>query len=91
MRSVGYGVIWGLLIGATVFELAIFRTAIAPNAAASIIVSLAGLKAMLIALFYQHLSREPKSVSLVYVAALLAGVGLIIGMQVSMYHGSGTP
>jgi len=79
-----YIVVWGILVAATVLELFLFGLSAAPTMTTTAIVSLAGMKATLIALIYQHLVREPRSLAVLYMAALVAGVGLIIAMLVSM-------
>ncbi len=88
MKSIGYGAIWAVLIGATALELVLYGASATVSGATTAIIGLAGLKATLIALFYQHVTREPRSIAFLYLAALLAGVGLIVGMVASMSWGA---
>jgi hypothetical protein len=83
VKILGYVVVWVVLMVATALEMLIFGMPAPPSVTTLGIGGLAGLKGLLIALFYQHVVDEPKSVSLLYLAALLAAAGLLIGMAVS--------
>lgn len=83
MKVLGYVAVWVVLMVATAMEVLIFGMPASPSLTTLGIGGLAGLKGLLIALFYQHVVDEPRSVSVLYVAALLAAAGLIIGMAVS--------
>ncbi len=72
--------IYIVLIGATYGELQILDLNLAYNLVVGIIIGLAAVKALLIALFYQHLKSEPVHVS----ALMLFGlVGILIFMYAS--------
>ncbi len=68
---------------ATALELVVIGFALAPSVIALGIIGLAGVKAILIVLFYQHLTHEPKFISIVYLAGLVAAIGLIMALVVS--------
>jgi len=76
--------IWAVLMLATVVELAILRLPMTLSLVVSGIIGLAFLKAVLIALFYQHLLMETRWIKLLYAVAVLIAVGLIVGMVTSI-------
>lgn len=68
---------------ATALELVVIGFTLAPSVIALGIIGLAGVKTILIVLFYQHLTDEPKFISIVYLAGLVAVIGLIMALVVS--------
>lgn len=86
MKIVGYATVWLVLIVATGLELALFGMPLTPLVVALGIFGLAGIKAILIAMFYQHLVGEPKSVSILYLVGLLAAMGLIGASIISLFR-----
>lgn len=84
MGMVGYVVVWAVLVVATGLELLVMGRPIPQVPSSTVIMGLAGLKAILIALFYQHLIHEARSIPTLYIAAALAGIGLLVGMAVSI-------
>ena len=84
MRIVLYVGVWVVLMVATMLEVVIFGM---PMTLAMIIfgvMGLAVLKAVLIALFYQHVWTEERWVKLFYLLALVTAIGLIVGMVTSL-------
>ena len=76
--------VWVVLMAATALEVVIFGM---PVTVAMIIVGVLGLavlKAVLIALFYQHVWTEERWIKLFYLFALITAVGLIAGMITSL-------
>lgn len=72
-----YSSIFAVLIGSTAFELAIIGFPLPTRILTTLIMGLAGLKAVLIALFFQHLRHEPKALSLLLLMALGGAIVLI--------------
>jgi len=58
-----YLIIFAILIGETDIEVNLFSLNLAFSTYASILLGLAATKAIMIAMFYQHLKYEPKSLS----------------------------
>jgi cytochrome c oxidase subunit IV len=58
-----YLIIFALLIGETDIEVNLSSVIPAYNLYVSVLLGIAGTKALLIAMFYQHLKYEPKSLS----------------------------
>lgn len=69
-----YVVIYAILVFATVAEVAVFNFSLGSSATILSIVGLAGVKAGLIAYFYQHLRDEPRSVSALVMVGVLTVV-----------------
>jgi|FaiFalFF_MnMetaG_3_1042247.scaffolds.fasta_scaffold04066_2 hypothetical protein len=76
--------VWVLLVLATVAELALFRIPLDRTVFTVALFGLAGLKALMIAVFYQQVIREGRDVAAFYLFALLVALGLIIGTLTSM-------
>ena len=72
-----YFVIFAILVGSTAGEVTLIRSSLAPVVISTIILALAGMKAALVALFFQHLKAEPKGLSSIVLLALLAIVPLL--------------
>lgn len=72
-----YSSIFAVLIGSTAFELAIIGQPLARNVLVTSIMGLAGIKALLVALFFQHLKDEPRSVSSLLLLGLVAAFILL--------------
>ncbi|TMI43553.1 hypothetical protein E6H16_05295 [Candidatus Bathyarchaeota archaeon] len=72
-----YLVIFAILVGSTAGEVTLIRSSLAPVVISTIILALAGMKAALVALFFQHLKAEPKALSSIVLLALLAIVPLL--------------
>ncbi len=53
------------------------RSPLSPVVISTIILALAGMKAALVALFFQHLKAEPRALSSIVLLALLAIVPLL--------------
>jgi len=84
VRVATYVGVWAALVSLTGVELALLTVNIPHAVFLTFLFGSAFIKAVLIALFYQHLVTEPKSVGAIYLAGLLTGLGLIVGMIVSM-------
>jgi hypothetical protein len=76
--------VWVLLVLATVAELALFRTPLDRTLFTVSLFGLAGLKALMIAVFYQQVTREGGDVAVFYFFTLWVALGLIIGVLTSM-------
>ena len=72
-----YFVIFAILVGSTAGEVTLIRSSLAPVVISTIILALAGMKAALVALFFQHLKAEPKALSSIVLLALLAIIPLL--------------
>ena len=77
MDNLIYLVIFAILVGSTAGEVTLIRSSLAPVVISTIILALAGMKAALVALFFQHLKAEPKALSSIVLLALLAIVPLL--------------
>ncbi|HID05445.1 MAG TPA: hypothetical protein EYH45_03690 [Candidatus Caldiarchaeum subterraneum] len=80
VRVLVYVAVWVALVVFTVIELMLVGMPMTPITIALGILGLASLKALLIALFYQHLIGEAAWVKIFYAFALLTAVGLVVGM-----------
>ncbi len=79
-----YVAIWAILVEATIMEVV---TRFMPTQFELLIfgiVAIATMKAVLIALYFQHLKYEPKALSLAPIAALLVLSTLLITAIISM-------
>ena len=72
-----YSVIFAILIGSTVFELMLLGQPIERQTLIISIIGLAGVKAVLVALFFQHLKDEPKAISSLVLFGFVAVILLI--------------
>jgi len=84
MKAQGYIAIWVILILFTIIEILIFGLPLPTSLIVPGILSLAAVKALLIALFYQHLLHTPTGISTLYFIALLGGIGITAGMIASL-------
>ena len=84
MRIAGYLAVWVVLMAATALEVMLFGMPLTLAVLLIGIMGLAVLKAVLIALFYQHVWTEERWVKLFYLLALVTAVGLIVGMITSL-------
>ena len=85
MRISLYIGVWVVLVVATLLELVLVGMPLTLSMMIFGILGLAVLKALLIALFYQHLIGEALWVKLLYTLSLVTAVGLIVGMVTSLY------
>ncbi len=79
-----YVTIWAILVEATIMEVV---TRFMPSEFQLLIfgiVAIATLKAVLIALFFQHLRYEPKALSLAPIGALFVLTTLLVTALISM-------
>ena len=72
-----YIIVFAILVGSTAGEVSLIRSGLSAELIASVILALAGAKAALVALFFQHLKDEPKAISSIVLLALLAIVPLL--------------
>lgn len=77
--------VWVLLVLATIAELVLFRIPPADRMMfTSLLFGLAGLKALLIAVFYQNTVAEGRGITIFYFTTLLLTLGIVIGTLTSM-------
>ena len=69
--------VFGVLIGSTIAELSIIGLRIPSNILITSLVGLAGAKAVLIALFFQHLKDEPRALSYFLIIGLVLVIVLM--------------
>ncbi|HZD12571.1 MAG TPA: cytochrome C oxidase subunit IV family protein [Candidatus Binatus sp.] len=83
-----YLLIFAILVGSTAGEVTLIQTNLGYGVIATIIIALAGAKAVLVALFFQHLKDEPKALSSIVLLALLAIVPLLTlsFLQIHAFH-----
>jgi cytochrome c oxidase subunit 4 len=75
MSLAAYSIVFAVLVGSTAGELFMLQLAINPTTLTITIMALAAMKAVLIALFFQHLKDEPRSLaSLLLIGLASAGV-----------------
>jgi len=72
-----YSIVFAILVGSTAGELYMIQIAINPTILTITIMGLAAMKAVLIALFFQHLKDEPKSLSSLLLVGLASAAMLI--------------
>jgi len=84
VKAVAYVAVWVVLVAATVAEVMLVSMPTTALTIALGILGLASMKAVLIALFYQHLIGEAAWVKILYVFAVITAIGLIIGMITSI-------
>ena len=63
MGVIVYSVIFSILMGSTVLELMLIGQPVPRQLLIISIIGLTGVKAVLVALFFQHLKDEPKAIS----------------------------
>jgi heme/copper-type cytochrome/quinol oxidase subunit 4 len=76
-----YLIVFGILMGTTIAELLLIGINISRTWLIISIIGLAGVKAILIAVFFQHLKDEPKSLSTLLLLPLL---GATVFLAISM-------
>ena len=81
MKTKIYIIIFLVLVGSTAGELLMIGQPIPQNILVVSIVGLAGVKAVLIAMFFQHLKDEPRALSTL---VLLPLIGAIIFMTITL-------
>ena len=84
MRLAGYLVVWVVLMVSTALEVVLLGMPLTFAVLILGVMGLAVLKAVLIALFYQHVWSEERWVKLFYLLALVTALGLIVGMVTSL-------
>ena len=77
MGVITYSVIFAILIGSTVFELILIGQPLPRQTLITSIIGLTGVKAVLVALFFQHLKDEPKAISSLVLFGFMAVILLI--------------
>lgn len=77
MGVVTYSAIFAILIGSTVFELILIVQPLSRQLLITSIIGLTGVKAVLVALFFQHLKDEPKAISSLVLFGFMAVILLI--------------
>lgn len=84
-----YSMVFAILIGSTAFELVILGQPLARSVLVTFIMGLAGVKALFVALFFQHLKDEPRSVSSLILVGLVAVMILMTLslLSISAFHG----
>ncbi len=83
-----YLVIFAILVGSTAGEVTLIHSALSAALISTIILLLAGMKAALVALFFQHLKDEPKALSAIVLLALVAIIPLLTlsFLQIHPFH-----
>ena len=85
MMKIGvYLIVFGILMGTTIAELLLVGVNISRTWLIISIIGLAGIKAVLIAVFFQHLRDEPKSLSTLLLLPLLGAVAFLVISMVSV-------
>ena len=85
MMKIGvYLIVFGILVGTTIAELLLVGVNISRTWLIISIIGLAGVKAVLIAVFFQHLRDEPKSLSTLLLLPLLGAVAFLVISMVSV-------
>tara|TARA_B100001013_G_C24611255_1_gene443321 strand:- start:141 stop:398 length:258 start_codon:yes stop_codon:yes gene_type:complete len=79
-----YLIVFGILMGTTIAELLLVGVNISRTWLIISIIGLAGVKAVLIAVFFQHLRDEPKSLSTLLLLPLLGAVAFLVISMVSV-------
>ena len=79
MMKIGvYLIVFGILMGTTVAELFLIGINISRTWLIISIIGLAGVQAILIAVFFQHLKDEPKSLSTLLLLPLLGATAFLV-------------
>tara|TARA_B100001971_G_C17997124_1_gene435324 strand:- start:198 stop:464 length:267 start_codon:yes stop_codon:yes gene_type:complete len=84
MKFTIYLIVFGILVGSTLLELFLVGQAISTTVLIILIIGWAGIKAILIAVFFQHLINEPKSLSTLLLLPLIGAVILLVLSLVSV-------
>lgn len=82
-----YIIIYIILIGMTLFEVFLTTGIISHLIAATIILMSAGIKAILIALFYQHLKYETDPLKFIPLTAFIIISGLLVAVITAVTPG----
>ncbi len=77
MKLATYIAVFAVLVGSTAVELFMIGLPLPRNLVTTLIMGLAGMKALLIALFFQHLKDEPRVLSVLVLLPLVAAAALI--------------
>ena len=72
-----YSLIFAILIGSTIFELYLIGQPISRQLLVTSIIGLAGVKAVLVALFFQSIKNEPKAISSIVLFGFAAVILLV--------------
>jgi len=80
-----YLIIFAVLIGETDVEVNLSSVIPIYNEFVSVLLAIAGTKAILIAMFYQHLKYEPKSLSIWVIIGLVIA-SLLMGLSFVQLH-----
>ncbi len=79
MKVLGYLVVFGLLVAITAGEVVIVSFGfLTRDLIVTMLIGLAGVKALFVAAFFQHLKDEPRSLSAVLVAGLAIATVLMV-------------
>ncbi len=79
MMKIGvYLIVFGILMGTTIAELLLVGINISRTWLIISIIGLAGVKAVLIAVFFQHLKDEPKALSTLILLPLLGATAFLV-------------
>lgn len=76
MRAFAYVIVFGVLTAITAAELAVIGLSLPIGLLVTTLMGSAAVKALLIALFFQHLKDEPRALSSILVLGLVAVVTL---------------
>ena len=79
-----YSIVFAILIGSTAGELFLIGQPIRQDIMVATIIGLAGVKAVLIAMFFQHLKDEPRPLSTLVLLPLIGAIVLITISMVSI-------
>jgi len=77
MGVIVYSAIFSILMGSTVLELMLIGLPVSRQLLIISIIGLAGVKAVLVALFFQHLKDEPKAISSLVLFGFVAVILLV--------------
>ncbi|MBI2184908.1 MAG: cytochrome C oxidase subunit IV family protein [Thaumarchaeota archaeon] len=77
MKLIVYAGVFAFLMATTAVELMTIGMQLPRNILVTIIMSTAGLKAVVIAMFFQHLKDEPKALSILVIIPIIAAAALI--------------
>ncbi len=80
-----YLLVFAVLIGETDVEVNLSSIILASNIYVSVLLSIAAMKAILIAMFYQHLKYEPKALSSWVIVGLVIA-SLLMGLSFVQLH-----
>ncbi len=80
-----YLLVFAVLIGETDVEVNLSSIILSSNIYVSVLLSIAAMKAILIAMFYQHLKYEPKALSSWVIVGLVIA-SLLMGLSFVQLH-----